>query len=384
MILFRASLLPSKASLGLAWDLGKFWLFNMVLCLADIITDIYAACRYLRAKSILKTMVKNGHVVILVAATRDHYYGCLTLLLVFLPFLISLVKDVFLIVTRKRPFEIKSFQSFYHLPFVQIMKHYGFFKRVNEKARKMKELKDFENNFFEMIDNCFPDKFKSDGNLFWSEFCDKLKQFHEEQEKKKGKGYGPHLWKDLKSSHSGKIKDFKKWMKTGIRNCEVKYKKENADLQTAIQEFKLIEIFFESGPQFLLQLAILIYEDPLFQNEDSTSPLKLILLATSLLSVVMVISSTLLSMPYYMETPYSMSLQKESPFQCWKNWLVVLPIMFSISTPRLILLGIELAMCTGQCVFIIPLILICYFLLYWMVKQNCCSPKLSKTYRLLR
>ena len=353
----------------MVWDLGKFGLFNILLCLLDVITDIYAAVSYFRPKYALKTMVHNKHILIVISSFGDIYYGSFTLLFVFLPFLYSFAKDVFLIIRHKKPLEIGSFESFYHLPILQLVKHYEFLMKLNEIHGKMNELKDFESQIFQMIEKGFDVETNID-DMIWFDFVQKLKKMHGNQQSKRKFSY--HLWKDFAHVHPLKeMKDYKEdLVKKWIQERKLKLNKEKADLQTVIIEFKLIEILFESFPQFLLQLSILIYEDPLFQNEDSITFVRLLLLITSLLSVVIVITSTHLNMPYYMENIYTIGLQKELKFQCWKNWIVVLPIIFLVSTPRLILMGIEFAFCTGQSAVFIPLVLICYSMLYWMVKQN--------------
>ena len=101
---------------------------------------------------------------------------------------------------------------------------------------------------------------------------------------------------------------------------------------TKIQEFKIFEAFGESAPQFILQASIILNAHPTmaFSNLELR---EILTLSSSFISVIWTVSSTFLKLPFIVNG------KKEAPFNCWKNYLFVGPLVLLIVTPRLMALA---------------------------------------------
>jgi hypothetical protein len=115
-----------------------------------------------------------------------------------------------------------------------------------------------------------------------------------------------------------------------ITNLEKKVretKKSVARVQGKFQQTKILEAYGESGPQFCLQLAIMI-------QIAHISPLQIASVTISIISFTLAASNVYSQMP----TKYS-----EIPYQDWKNNLYIVPAMFFSVLPRLISLSLLMA-----------------------------------------
>jgi hypothetical protein len=115
-----------------------------------------------------------------------------------------------------------------------------------------------------------------------------------------------------------------------ITNLEKKVretKKSVARVQEKFQQTKILEAYGESGPQFCLQLAIMI-------QIAHISPLQIASVTISIISFTLAASNVYSQMP----TKYS-----EIPYQDWKNNLYIVPAMFFSVLPRLISLSLLMA-----------------------------------------
>ena len=81
---------------------------------------------------------------------------------------------------------------------------------------------------------------------------------------------------------------------------------------------------------------------------------------TSYLSTIIVLTSTLLNMPYFIFDEKSKYPQMETQFKSFWNWIFVLPIMILTATPRLVLLAINFTICRGIIALIINVLLLIF------------------------
>ena len=145
----------------------------------------------------------------------------------------------------------------------------------------------------------------------------------------------------------GKVNILQGPIKNGFDFQRRKLKNELAEAETKLQQFRLTETIFESIPQFVLQLTIYLQKDPNLANIKSISFLDVMQISTSYLSTIVVLTSTLLNMPYFSIDDSSLKAKMETQFKSWKNWVLVVPIMMISATPRLALFVVNFTICRG-------------------------------------
>ena len=356
--------MPSKASICHHWEVGKFAFSNLLMCIFDVGSDLYATVSFFRSKQYNLNIIKGNSIMLMMACSyRDIYYGSLTLLLVLLPFLYSFLKDLIKMALGKKRCQLNNFNSVYHLPILQLIKYFDFLKKVNNKGQEKKELKEFEMEILETFELYYQESNEQINKMDWFHFVNILEFQHEKEDKiRRLRAYLKEVVR-----LSNRANEHQNTIKRAMKKHEEKLDNEMAQIQTEIQEFKLLEIICESIPQFILQLSILIHEDPYFETDESTSLKKIIVLLSSCGSVVLVLTSTLLNMPHYYETSQSMKWKKIAPYLCWKNLILVLPVMCLIVAPRLILLGIGFALCKGPSALLLLIAFMFYFLLFFFI-----------------
>ena len=134
------------------------------------------------------------------------------------------------------------------------------------------------------------------------------------------------------------------------------------EANAAIQYFRIMEAFFESAPQFILQSCAIIQRDPLLKELDYWM---ILTLTTSFFSLLMTMITVFLQMPHLIDD------KQVAPFQCMKNYLVVGPVMFFVVTPRLLILSIFFATIRyGPCVVTLAVILTLYSTLFWSISPT--------------
>ena len=132
-----------------------------------------------------------------------------------------------------------------------------------------------------------------------------------------------------------------------------------AIVKSEIQEFKIFEAFGESAPQFILQASIILNANPTFAFSNLELR-EILTLSSSFISVIWTVSSTFLKLPFIVNG------KKEAPFNCWKNYLIVGPLVFLIVTPRLMALSMLFASFKGLiCLGIIAVCLFIYAGIFW-------------------
>ena len=138
-----------------------------------------------------------------------------------------------------------------------------------------------------------------------------------------------------------------------------------AKVKSETQEFKIFEAIGESAPQFILQASIIINAHPTMAYSNLELR-EILTLSSSFISVIWTVCSTFLKLPFIVNG------KKEAPFNCWKNYLFVGPLVFFIVAPRLMALSMLFASFKGLiCLGIIVVCLFIYAAIFWInVYQN--------------
>ena len=171
--------------------------------------------------------------------------------------------------------------------------------------------------------------------------------------------------------------------------------KDLGEANAEIRYFRIMEAYLESAPQFILQSCAVIRSDPTFKNVPLWSVLTIVTSYASLMTMIKVF----LQMPHLIianKTPEQKTSQIKTninivepdmeeeeenneyvlfrnlrylpPFKCWKNYLIVVPIMILIVTPRMLVLSIYFATIRyGFCIAILTGILTVYSILFWLL-----------------
>ena len=240
----------------------------------------------------------------------------------------------------------------FHLPLVQLYKHWKILKKIDSVIEETRQLEDFEEKVMAIVkksndldehDVWRYDDFKSHFKNVASEkeleqMFDKLVTYEELLQKRTYGHYRSHYPPKM----SRRLEEI-------LNDAKSTKEKELFKLQSKLQGFKIYEAFAESCLQFILQLSILLNEDPtLAVAEIQHSTLTLFTLTTSLLSVVLSINSLYLEKQFLVEKRglnHDNDERKEAPYQTLSNLPLVFPIMLLIVTPRLWAIGTLFACC---------------------------------------
>ena len=150
-----------------------------------------------------------------------------------------------------------------------------------------------------------------------------------------------------------------------IKAEQMKQEDELAKFKSEIQEFKIFEAFGESAPQFILQASIILNAHPTLALSNLELR-EILTLSSSFISVIWTVSSTFLKLPFIVDG------KKEAPFNCWKNYLFVGPLVFLIVTPRLVAFTMFFASFKDPlCLAIIAVSVFIYTAIFWiLVNRN--------------
>ena len=150
-----------------------------------------------------------------------------------------------------------------------------------------------------------------------------------------------------------------------IKEEQMKQEDDLAKSKSEIQEFKIFEAFGESAPQFILQASIILNAHPTLALSNLELR-EILTLSSSFISVIWTVSSTFLKLPFIVNG------KKEAPFNCWKNYLFVGPLVFLIVTPRLVAFTMFFASFKGPlCLAIVAISVFIYAAIFWiLVNRN--------------
>ena len=274
-----------------------------------------------------------------------------------LPFLVSFCSKS-IEVLRGKAKKRDLIECLYHLPVLQVIKLTFLLKKQFKAINELEKARQFQTRVKPLIKQS-----KSmEENNEWSPAG--LKQVASLKPETWEKDF-IELSRLIKKKH-GQVGHF-----NGIASLElfklveddvIEKEKVLGEANATIQYFRIMEAFFESAPQFILQSCAIIQRDPLFKDLDNWMSLTL---TTSFFSVLMTMITVFLQMPHLIDD------KKVAPFQCVKNYLVVGPVMFFVVTPRLLILSIFFATIRyGPCMVTLLVILTLYSILFWSIAPS--------------
>ena len=241
-------------------------------------------------------------------------------------------------------------ECFFHLPGLQLIKHAKFLKKLNNAMAEMSATEDFAKSMIKWIDTCQELDAKKQWSWEMIQTCmknDDLSEEEIEQLRFLFEKMEERLTNFVASRHLKKL----------VINEKKKKENELGNIEASIQEFKMMEAFLESFPQFVLQTCATIHTS--FQSILVSSQLKVTLLS-SLVSVVSSVTAA------FMKMPHISNEQKVPVSQYWKNYLFVGFNMLLMVTPRLVLISIYFACCRyGTSVAFLVVALGAYAIPYW-------------------
>ena len=247
---------------------------------------------------------------------------------------------------------IRFLKCLLHLPIVQLFQTVVFSQRLWKVAKEKEKVDNFASRMNEWI--------KGSGSLLIDEewTWPKIKQNFEGRVSIEDEELLKALYKQkYYVCFNGEASVI---LKALIKAEQMEKEDEVAKVKSKIQEFKIFEAFGESAPQFILQASIILNADPTmaFSNLEL---IEILTLSSSFISVIWTVSSTFLKLPFIVNG------KKEAPFNCWKNYLFVGPLVLLMVTPRLMALSMLFASFKGPiCLGIIAVCLIIYAAIFWI------------------
>ena len=249
----------------------------------------------------------------------------------------------------------KLFKCAYHLPGLQLIKQSQFLTQLKIAMEKSISADEMASTFVSWIDTC--EDLNVNKQWTWEMIEDECTKKNMDQDVKSHLQDVKHLFT---TEHGDSVSNVASIVLKRLVIHEKKSKaNELGNLQSKIQEFKLMESYLESLPQFILQTSITIHSDASFQTiTDNT--LLMITICTSLFSVIVTVTGTFLKMPHIYEEKKVIS----TPY--WKNYLVVGCLMLLLVTPRLVLLSVFFGCCRyGFSVVLLAIAFITYGIPFW-------------------
>ena len=280
------------------------------------------------------------------------FYGILTIVFVISPFITSFFLTMSAIcITRSWDWS-RLPHCFFHLPLVQIIKHLIFLTKLNNAMEDMSLTEDFAKSVIEWVKSCPELNAKKEWD--WEMIQTHMKDGDlTEAESKRLKCLFEERDASLMNRAASRL------LKKIVIDEQKKKTNELGYIEASIQEFKMMEAFLESFPQFVLQTCATINRDPTFESVLESNQLKLTLL-TSLVSVIASVTTT------FMKMPHISNEQKVPISQYWKNYLMVGFLMLLMVTPRLVVISIYFASCRhGISVVFITIALATYAIPYF-------------------
>ena len=269
---------------------------------------------------------------------------------------------------------IRFLKCLLHLPILQTVQTFIFFKKMLLVAKDKEETANFAVRIDKWIDDC--GSFRLDEEWTWAKIKQSFKGRVSKEDKKLLKDLFKKNYQDCCNGQaSAKLKAL-----TAAYQME---KEDNlAKVKSEIQEFKIYEAFGESAPQFILQACAILHKNPTLSigmtsnNSFLMLPfdfcvkihyyfsglgtLEYLTLSSSFISVIYTVTTTFLKMPFIIDG------KKEAPYMCSKNYLIVAPLMLAIVTPRLLALTVLFASFRGIfCIGILITCLILYGAIFW-------------------
>ena len=276
-----------------------------------------------------------------------------TLLFVILPFITSIVFTTLTISIAENKDWGKLMECFFHLPLFQLIKHAKFVKKLNSAMQELNFSEDLAKSVINWINKCNELDAKKQWNWEIIETHMKNDDLSETETQK---------LKFLFEKEDLQMTNYiaSRYLKKLVIHEKKKKENELGNIEASIQEFKIMEAFLESFPQFVLQTCATINTDPSFQSIMKSDQLIYLTLLSSLISVVSSVTAT------FMKMPHISNEQKVPISQYWKNFLLVGLLMLLMVTPRLVLISIYFACCRhGISIVFLAMALGAYAIPYW-------------------
>ena len=289
----------------------------------------------------------------------DPIYGSLTVLFMIVPTIFAMVAVIIEVNTKKKSDGYKRnyfLKCLLHLPIIQLFQTFVFGLKLWKKAKEKEKVDNFASRMNKRIKGC--KSLLIDEEWTW----EKIRQNFKGSVSTLVSTEDEEMLKDLFKQkcyvcYNGKASVI---LKDLIKAEQMEKKDDVAKMKSKIQEFKIFEAFGESAPQFILQASIIINAHPTmtFSNLELR---EILTLSSSFISVIWTVCSTFLKLPFIVNG------KKEAPFNCWKNYLFVGPLVFFIVTPRLMALSMLFASFKGLiCLGIIVVCLFIYAVIFWI------------------
>ena len=294
---------------------------------------------------------------------NNPYYGSFTVLFMIVPMILAIVAVIIEVNTKKESDGYKKnivrfLKCLLYLPILQLFRNIVFGWKLWKVARAKQKVDNFAPRMNIWIKEC--GSLLIDEEWTWA----RIKQNF------KGRvlGEDEELLKTLykEKYHDSCFNGQASVTLTALIKAEQMKKEEDlAKFKSEIQEFKIFEAFGESAPQFILQASIILNAHPTLALSNLELR-EILTLSSSFISVIWTVSSTFLKLPFIVNG------KKEAPFNCWKNYLFVGPLVFLIVTPRLVAFTMFFASFKGPlCLAIIAVSVSIYAAIFWiLVNRN--------------
>ena len=294
--------------------------------------------------------------------TDNPYYGAFTLFFIIAPFITSVIFTMSAMSLARSWKWKRLFECFFHLPGLQLIKHIQFLNELNRSMTNMNQAHELAKSVLSWVDVCavqLGEKKEWTWSMIETQIEDDCLSL--EDSKKLKLMFEEKLKEDNSASLYCNASNVLRRLVIENKKTKVKYL---GQVEARIQEFKMMEAFLESFPQFILQTCATIHffaiVDPTFQAMFGKKQLMLTLFS-SLFSVVNTVISAFVKMPHVYEE------EKRPISRYWKNYLVVGPLILILVTPRLIVISCFFACIRyGVCVAIMTIALSGYAIPYWL------------------
>ena len=305
---------------------------------------------------------------------NDPLFGSLTLLFVICPVVLYIILDL-IHYKKTGNFRNGKFGFLSQLPLVKLAKYWGFMEELGAIVKQTKDLKALKN---ELASKPMTDTTLLEIKTWQLE--DAMTRFSEMNLSEESSKMLEKLWKSThKETFEGALSDE---ISKLIEDSKQELKKEMSLLDSKVSATKMIEIFCESGPQFVLQLSILIRKSTgpsedafgnLIVNNPGSAAIKILALSTSFASLLNGSFGVFKSLPYVkvgQEIP-------TMPQYGWRSYLVVLPCLTITIGSRMSTLSIFFGTCQplpGAITFLI-FGLVYSIVFFLLVSPKCCGLK---------
>ena len=203
-------------------------------------------------------VICNTYNIFLQYSSGDPYYGLFSVLFMIGPTFLAMTALLIELCSTKQTENpkklIRFLKCFFHLPILQTVQTFLFYKKIRLVAKDKEETANFVMRIEKWIDDC--GSFRLDEEWTWA----KIKQSFKGRVSKEDK----RLLKDLFKKNYQECCNGQASAKLKALTAAYQMEKEVnlAKVKSEIQEFKIYEAFGESAPQFILQACAILHKNP--------------------------------------------------------------------------------------------------------------------------